>query len=144
MGDISTRSPDDYLREMLDDFLDLTDRAPANRRRVWAPAVDVKRTKKEYLLEADLPGMETSDVDLRVEADRLLLSGDKQEEKEESDEGYLRKERYSRSFHRSFRLPTDVDVDKIDAEFKNGVLKVHLPRSGKDTSGEGKQIKVKG
>ena len=143
MGDLMFREPDKYMQEMWDDFVDVTDRSPAFRSRVWAPAVDVRRKDKEYVLEADLPGMTQDDINVRVESDRLVLEGDKQEEHEEEEEGYLRKERYSRSFQRRFRLPTDVNQSKISAEFQKGVLTVKLPRTKKQQQEQGREIEVK-
>lgn len=142
MGDLA-KTPDDYLGEMINDFMDLTVRAPAFGTRVWSPAVDVKATDKEYVLEADLPGMTEKDVDVRVEADRLTVSSTREEEHEEEDDGYLRRERFTRSFRRSFRLPSDVEKSKIDAHFRNGVLTIDMPRSDKARESKGRTIKVK-
>jgi HSP20 family protein len=131
------------MDDVFDDFMDVTDRSPAFRRRVWAPAVDVKETDKAYILQADLPGMEKDDVDVRVETDRITLSSSKEEERETEEEGYLRRERFSRRFKRSFRLPADVNREKIDAEFKNGVLTVNMPRTGESTREQGRKTDVK-
>jgi HSP20 family protein len=97
------------------------------------PAVDVKSTGNRYIVEAELPGMTKKDVDVRIEEDRLVLSAEREEETEKKGEGYLRKERFSRSYRRTFRLPADVNRAKIDAAFDDGVLTVTLPK-GKDTS----------
>lgn len=137
------REPTRYLGESWDEFVDVTDRAPADRERLWAPAVDVRETQRTYYLEADLPGMNSNDVDVRIEGDRLVLTGGREEKREESDEGYIMRERYTRRFSRGFRLPSDVNKDKIEAEFKNGVLTVKMPRSSDGAEAKGKTIKVK-
>lgn len=137
------REPTRYLGDTWDEFVDVTDRAPAYGERLWAPAVDVRETQRTYYLEADLPGMGANDVDVRVEGDRLVLTGGKEEKREEKDEGYIMRERYARRFSRRFRLPSDVNKDKIEAEFKDGVLTVKMPRSGDGAEAKGKSIKVK-
>ncbi len=137
------REPTRYLGDTWDDFVDVTDRAPADGERLWAPSVDVRETQRTYYLEADLPGMSGDDVDVRIEGDRLVLTGEREEKHEEKDEGYIMRERYSRRFSRRFRLPSDVSKDKIEAEFKNGVLTVKMPRSSDGAQSKGKSIKVK-
>lgn len=139
----SPREPTRYLGESWDEFVDVTDRAPASGPRLWAPAVDVRETERTYYLQADLPGMTATDVDVRIEGDRLVLTGEREEKREETDGGYIMRERYSRRFSRRFRLPSDVNMEKIEAEFVNGVLTVKMPRSGNGTEAQGRSIKVK-
>ena len=95
------------------------------------PAVDVKEEDERYRIQADLPGMTRDEVDVRVTDDSLTIASNKEEEKEEREEGYLVRERGHASFTRTFRLPSDVDRDRIDASFKDGVLEIELPRTGK-------------
>ena len=97
-----------------------------------APAVDVKKQDNEYLVEADMPGMDAEDIDVNVEDNILTISSSKDEQKEESDEGYLMRERRSTSFRRRFELPADADQKAIDANFKNGLLTLHVPRTGEE------------
>lgn len=94
-----------------------------------APSVDITEEDDAYVLEADLPGMNDKDIDVKVENDLLTISSNKEEKKEESRKGYLLKERRSSSFSRSFVLPKDVDRSNIEANFKNGVLTLNLPKS---------------
>ena len=96
----------------------------------WAkvPAVDVVEKDKVYEITAELPGMDEKSVELKVVGDMLTIWGEKQEEKEEKKKGYYLSERRFGSFQRSFRIPDDVDADKIDASFRKGVLTVTLPR----------------
>jgi HSP20 family protein len=93
------------------------------------PAVDVREDDDKYLMEMELPGLTEKDVNVKVEDGVLTISSKKEESKEEKDEGYLRRERRHHSFSRSFTLPDNVDVDKITANFKNGLLDVSVPKS---------------
>ncbi len=93
------------------------------------PPVDITETDKAYILEAELPGYKQEDVKLNIEKHVLRLSSTKQTTKEEKDEKkYLICERHSQSFERAFSLPEDVNEDKIEGEFSNGVLTVTLPK----------------
>jgi HSP20 family protein len=94
-----------------------------------APAVDVAEKEKEYEIPAELPGMGEKDIDVKFANGMLTIKGEKKEEKEEKRKDYHLSERRFGSFQRSFTVPEDVDVDKIDASFKNGVLTVVLPKS---------------
>ena len=93
------------------------------------PPVDITETDKAYVLEAELPGYRQEDVKLNIEKHVLRLSSAKQETKEEKDgKKFLICERRSQSFERAFSLPEDVDEDKIEGEFANGVLTVTIPK----------------
>jgi HSP20 family protein len=95
----------------------------------WFPAVDIVETDMELLLTADLPGMKEEDVDIELNEGVLVIKGEKKEEKEEKEIRYRVVERTWGTFERSFTLPRSVDVEKITAEFADGVLKVHLPKT---------------
>ena len=95
----------------------------------WSPQVDISEDHKEYLVKADLPEMKKEDVKATVENDVLSISGERKSEKEEKKKKYHRVERSHGTFVRTFTLPEDVDAKKIAAEFKEGVLKVHLPKT---------------
>jgi len=97
----------------------------------WAPLVDISEDDKEYLLKAELPELKNEDVKVTVESGVLTLSGERKFEKEEKDKKYHRLERAYGSFTRSFSLPDDADPAKVNAEFKDGVLKVHLAKNEK-------------
>lgn len=96
------------------------------------PPVDITETDKAYILEAELPGYKQEDVKVNIEKHVLRLSSAKQTTKEEKDPKDEKKllicERRSQSFERAFSLPEDVDEDKIEGEFANGVLTVTLPK----------------
>jgi HSP20 family protein len=95
----------------------------------WAPLVDISEDDKEYLVKAELPEIKKEDVRVSVENGVLSISGERKIEKEEKDRKYHRVERAYGRFERSFTLPDGADGTKITAEFKEGVLKVRLPKA---------------
>jgi HSP20 family protein len=95
----------------------------------WSPQVDITEDEKEYLVKADLPEMKKEEVKVTVEDGVLSISGERKNEKEEKNKKFHRIERSYGKFLRTFTLPEDSDAKKIAAEFKDGVLKVHLPKS---------------
>ncbi len=97
----------------------------------WAPLVDIIEDEKEYLVKADLPDVKKEDVKVTVESGVLTITGQRKVEEEEKDKKYHRVERSYGNFLRSFALPDGADGSKVNAEFKDGVLKVHLPKSEK-------------
>jgi HSP20 family protein len=94
----------------------------------WAPAVDILEHEGNIVLKAELPGVEPKDVDIRVENNVLSLRGERKFDTEVKKESYHRVERAYGAFSRSFTLPTTVDTEHIQAEFKDGVLRVTLPK----------------
>jgi len=107
---------------------------------VAAPLVDISEDDKEYLIKAELPEVKKEDVKLAIQNDVLTISGERKYEKEEKGKKYHRVERAYGSFMRSFTLPEDADGSKVAAEYKDGVLKVHLPKAEK---AKPKSIEVK-
>ena len=97
----------------------------------WAPSVDIVEDEREWLVKADLPEVKKEDVKVTVENGVLTITGERRLEKEEKDKKYHRLERSYGNFLRSFTLPDTADVTKVNAEFKDGLLKVHLPKSEK-------------
>jgi HSP20 family protein len=95
----------------------------------WSPLVDITEDEKEYLIKAELPDIKKEDVRLTVENDVLTISGERKFEKEEKSKRYHRVERAYGSFVRSFSLSEDADGSKVTADFKDGMLHVHLPKS---------------
>jgi HSP20 family molecular chaperone IbpA len=106
------------------------------------PAVDVAETDKAYEIAAELPGMAEKDVEVKLANEVLTIKGEKQEEKEEKKTGYHVSERRYGAFQRSFRILDGVDKNKLEASFKNGVLKVTLPKT-KEAQRAVKKIDVK-
>ena len=97
----------------------------------WAPLVDIVEDEKEYLIKAELPEVKKELVRVNVVDDVLTIAGERTMMKEEKDKKCRRIERAYGSFARSFTLPDDADPSKIRAEFKEGLLKVYLPKSEK-------------
>ena len=95
----------------------------------WTPLVDIAEDDKEYLIKAELPEVKKEDVKVTVENGVLTITGERKFEKEEKGKKYHRVERGYGSFTRSFTLPEGAASDKISAEYKDGVLKVHLTKS---------------
>jgi HSP20 family protein len=94
----------------------------------WNPAVDIYDEENQIVVKAELAGVDKKDIDVKVEGRVLTLRGERNEEKEVNDERFHRRERVSGKFERVFRLPTDVDSDQIRADYKDGVLKVVIPK----------------
>jgi len=94
----------------------------------WIPAIDLVETAGEYVLRADLPGLDADDVKIELDENVLTLSGERTTQHEQQADGYRRIERASGSFSRSLTLPAGVDPEHINASFDNGVLEIHIPR----------------
>jgi HSP20 family protein len=107
---------------------------------VWAPLVDIVEEEKEYLVKAELPEIRKEDLTVTVENGMLTISGERKFEQEEKKRKYHRVERSYGSFTRSFTLPGDADGNKIEAEFKDGLLQVHI---AKNEQAHPKAIEVK-
>jgi HSP20 family protein len=97
----------------------------------WVPDVDIIESEKEYLIKAELPEVKKEDVKVSVEKGVLTIQGERKQEKEEKGKKFHRIERSYGSFERSFTLPDDADEGKVSAEFKDGILSVHLAKSEK-------------
>src|SRR5216110_993961 len=97
----------------------------------WSPEIDISQDDHEYLLKADLPEMKKDDVRVTVEDGILCVSGKRKGEKENPKRKFHRAERSLGNFRRSFTLPEDADSTKVTAEFRDGVLKVHLQTTTK-------------
>lgn len=95
----------------------------------WAPAVDIQETDKEYLIKAELPEMKKEDVKVEVLDGVLTIEGERTQEKEEKGKKFHKVERSYGKFVRQFALPTEVEGAKVQAEYKDGVLSVHLPKT---------------
>jgi HSP20 family protein len=98
---------------------------------VRQPLVDLADNGKEYLVKAEIPGIGKDDLKIEVSEDTLDISGETrtEEEEEDAETGYLRRERRYSSFHRSIPLPENVMTDKVEADLKDGVLTVKLPKA---------------
>lgn len=104
------------------------------------PAFDISETEKEYMITGEIPGIDVKDLDITLLDGMLTIKGEKKKEKEDTDENYHRIERHYGSFQRNFRIPEKVKTDKLDATYKDGVLKLTLPKA---EASEAKKIEVK-
>lgn len=123
-------------------------------RGAWNPNVDIYENKDQIVLEAELPGMSREDFDLSIENNIITLRGERRFEKKDEADNYHRVERSYGSFTRSFTLPQTVSADTATAEYKNGVLRVTLPKreevkarrievSGESNEAKGRAIEAK-
>ena len=110
---------------------------PLSERKVW-PAIDIAENDEAIVVKAEVPGCKSEDIDISVHGNTLTISGEKKEEEERKEKGYYHIERAYGSFRRDLTLPADVEADKIDAVYKNGVLTVTVPKAEK-----AKPVKVK-
>jgi len=120
------------MNKLFEHFNQGFDIAPVNEMSAmtgWMPKVNLAETDKEIQVTAELPGVEEKDVEVTIDQGMLILKGEKKAEKEEKNKNYYRVERSYGSFQRSFALPKEVEAEKVEATFKNGVLSVKLPKS---------------
>ncbi|WP_456392383.1 Hsp20/alpha crystallin family protein [Nitratifractor sp.] len=95
----------------------------------FVPAVNTREADDAYYIEVDLPGVKKEDISIDVDDNVLTISGERKVEEERKDEEFYRVESFYGKFERSFTLPEDVDADKIEAEAKDGVLTVKIPKA---------------
>ncbi len=136
------RSMPEFRREF-DDLFDRffndvwgTDRGLA---RTFAPAFDVSETDDEFIVRAEVPGVDPKDVDVNLSGNVLTIKGEKKDEREEKGENRHRIERSFGMFQRTFQIPVEGDEEKISAKYKDGVLDLRLPKTEK---GKRKSIKI--
>lgn len=106
--------------------------------------LDVKETEKHIEVTAELPGVDPKDIELTFSNGNLVLKGEKKSEKEESQKNYYKMERRFGYFCRVLQMPAEVQEDKAEATFKNGVLKITLPKNHQTNKSEKKKIEIKG
>jgi HSP20 family protein len=136
--------PFNYLRSQINRVFDDAFggvRWPAETDAIFAPQLDVTETDKEIKICAELPGIESKDLDINVTDDTLTISGEKRSERSSGEKGRHWTERSYGSFERTIPLPTEVDGDKAKTEFKNGVLRITLPKR-KGAKARAKKINV--
>ncbi len=105
----------------------------------WAPAVDIKEEADQFVLHADIPGVDPKDIDIHMEDGMLTIRGERESEKKEEREGYKRIERAFGTFYRRFSLPDTANPEKISAKNKNGVLEITIPKQEK---GQARKIEI--
>jgi len=123
-----------------DSFLEGTLRKRREDGTEWFPSLDVSETKSDFVVKAELPGIDPKDIDVSLNDGMLTIRGEKKQEKEEKEENYHFIERSYGTFSRSVSLPRDLKHDKISASYKDGVLRVVLPKS---EEAKKEEIKIK-
>ena len=108
----------------------------------FTPHIDVKESEKDIHITAELPGMDENDIDVSLTGDALTLKGEKKEERNEKEKNYWHVERRYGAFHRVLPLPEGIDMEKIDATFKRGVLHISIPKKEQIDS-SAKKITIK-
>ena len=137
------RELDRFRREMdrlFDEFFEMRPLRRLFGEGEWIPSVDVSENPKEIVVHAEVPGIDPKDIDITIHGRTLTLKGEKKSEKEEKDVNYHRIERRYGAFSRTLELPTDVDPDNAKATYKDGVLKLVIPKTKEQAV---KKIEVK-
>ena len=118
----------DRMTRLFDETLSRIWKEEGVVRGVWSPPVDVAERENELILKVDLPEMSQSEIDIRVEENTLIIQGERKFVKEIPDENYVQIERPYGSFHRTFTLSRRIDQESIRASYKDGVLRIVLPK----------------
>lgn len=94
----------------------------------WLPSTDIHDLADKLVIKSDLPGLDKNDIDVSIQGNTLFIRGEKKHEEKVQDSGFLRSERYFGHFERALPLSNDIDTTKIDAQYKNGVLSITIPK----------------
>jgi HSP20 family protein len=119
------------LNDEMNRYLSLTRTGAANQEHDWMPAVDIREEDKQYLLTADIPGVNRKDIEITLEEGVLTVKGERNTETDISAAGYRRRERTHGTFMRQFTLPDTVNATSISATAKDGVLEITIPKQDK-------------
>ena len=128
------------MDRLWDSFLEGRPGRKARDQEEWIPSLDFSETKSDLVVKAELPGIDPKDIDISLSEGVLTIRGEKRQEKEEKEEGYHLVERRYGSFTRSIRLPREIQNEKINASYQNGVLKITLPKT---EEAKKKEVKIK-
>jgi HSP20 family protein len=120
----------DRMSRLFDETLSRIWKEEEQQRGVWTPLVDISDQGGEVVLKIDLPEMNQSEIDIKIEENTLTIKGERKFVKETPGEHFLQIERPYGTFHRQFTLPKRIDQEKIAATYKDGVLRVVLPKKG--------------
>ncbi len=134
------------MNSLFDDFFSGFDAAPRSLATggfgAFSPSIDVKESDKDFVIRAELPGVEEKDIDVTVTNDSVTIKGEKKEEKEDKGKNYYYMERSYGSFNRVIPLGAETDADKAEASFKNGVLNITVPKSAREKA-KGTKVPIK-
>jgi HSP20 family protein len=134
----------DFLPSFVDDFFTpWKTMFEGMEKKFSMPAVNVNETKEVFNLSLAAPGLSKNDFKIDIDGNMLTISAEKDEEKEEKDKNYSRREYNYSSFSRTFTIPEEVNMEKIDARYEDGVLKILLPKKEEAKSHALKTIAVK-
>ncbi len=109
---------------------------------MFTPSIDVKENEKEFIIKAELPGVEEKDIDVTVTNDSVTIKGEKKEEKEDKDKNYYYMERSYGSFSRVIPLKAEIESNKAEARFKNGILDIKIPKN-QSAKAKGTKVPIK-
>ena len=112
-------------------YFSLTRAGAANQEQDWMPAVDIREENNQYLLTADIPGVNRKDIEITLEEGVLTVKGERNTETDVSEQGYRRRERTHGTFMRQFTLPDTVNATGISASARDGVLEIMIPKQDK-------------
>lgn len=143
MPSLRTMNPISSFRNMMEDFFNEPFMLANREIPTFFPKVDIVEDKERYLVRADMPGMNKDDINVFIEGDTLIISGEKKEEYKKETEGYTHLERSSGSFQRSFTLPQNIEKEKVNASYRDGVLELSLLKIGEPEK-KGTKIEIKG
>ncbi|MEA1912818.1 MAG: Hsp20/alpha crystallin family protein [candidate division WOR-3 bacterium] len=143
--DIISSDPIERLLSLREDFDNMfrdffTGFGASQMSRKIFPLMDVKEDSKKYIIEVEVPGVEKEDLKLSIKKDKLIIRGEKREEKKKEGESFLRVERSYGGFRRVESLPTEVDKSRVEAKYENGVLRIYLPKIAEEKP---KEMEVK-
>ncbi|MBX8638873.1 MAG: Hsp20/alpha crystallin family protein [Candidatus Thermoplasmatota archaeon] len=133
----------EWMRPFFRDFPSLGFFEPWTSENSMVPYMDIQEADKEYNVTVDLPGVMKEDIEVKVTEDNTIeITGKRNEKKEERNANYLRQERSSYNFHRSFSLPEEIDGEKVEAKVENGVLFLRLPKK-EEAARKVKKVEIK-
>ncbi len=128
------------MDRMWDSFFEGGPRFMAEEGGEWLPALDLAETGNEFVVKAEMPGLDAKDIDISLSENMLTIKGEKKRDREETKENYHFMERSYGAFTRSIQLPGEVNHQRITTSYKNGVLKIHLPKS---EEAKKREVKIK-
>lgn len=123
------------MNKLFESALERTDFEAQHEVDTWTPLADVYETERSLVICLELPGLEQERIDLRVEGDELVVSGERAIEREREGDRFHRVERSYGKFSRRFHLPSSVDRDQVDAVYRNGLLRVEMRQRGTRNNG---------